>query len=50
MIYIIGIEGVVETCIDLVNENGGFKVIGWHKRSKIIDQTLVHQESNEETT
>ena len=42
------IEDAVEACVELINENGGFTVIGWYKRSVIMDQTIKHQESNKD--
>ena len=37
----------VEDCIEnVLNENGGFTVIGWYKRDNISDRTILHQKNH----
>jgi hypothetical protein len=30
----------IDTCIEYINDNGGFTVVGWYKRGKINDQSM----------
>lgn len=39
----------MDKCIDLINANGGFTVIGWYRRGEISDQSMV-QVNDVETT
>ena len=32
--------------MELVNNNGGFTIIGWYKRGNIADRTIVYQNKN----
>ena len=32
----------VEECINLINDNGGFTIVGWYKRGVINDRTIVN--------
>ena len=32
----------VEECINLINNNGGFTIVGWYKRGVINDRTIVN--------
>ena len=34
------IDDTVKGCIGFFNENDGFTIIGWYKRSDIMDQTM----------
>ena len=36
----------VEGCVNLINENGGFTVIGWYKRGTINDKSMMAQDKN----
>ena len=36
----------IENCIDLINENGGFTVVGWYKRGVINDRAMVSNNGN----
>ena len=31
----------VEACVDLINNNGGFTVLGWYKKGLINDKSLM---------
>ena len=33
-------------CINLINENGGFTVVGWYKRGTITDKSMMAQDMN----
>ena len=37
------LEEAVNNAIELINDNGGFTVIGWYKRGNIADRTILHQ-------
>ena len=41
------LEQSIENGIDLINENGGFTVIGWYKRGQVQDRTVLVQTSND---
>lgn len=43
------LEDAVEQVIRLINSNGGFTVIGWYKRGKITDRTLLHQKKKNDS-
>ena len=36
----------MKNCIDLINENGGFTIVGWYKRGVISDKSLISQDKN----
>ena len=42
------LEDSIKKMIELVNENGGFTVIGWLKNGKIKDKTILFQLNNDE--
>ena len=31
----------IDACVEVINENGGFTVIGWYKKGMINDKTLL---------
>ena len=37
----------IEEGVDLINDNGGFTVIGWYKRGQVNDRTLLIQNTND---
>jgi len=37
----INMNSALEECVELINENGGFSVVGWYKRGIINDQSLI---------
>ena len=36
----------MKSCINLINQNGGFTVVGWYKRGVISDKSLISQDKN----
>ena len=44
------VEDCIENVLDLINENGGFTVIGWYKRGNISDRTILHQKNYNENS
>ena len=40
------LEDAVTQALRLINDNGGFTVIGWYKRGNIQDRTILHQNNN----
>ena len=38
----------IENCVDLINENGGFTILGWYKRGSMNDKGLTNS-GNENT-
>ena len=36
----------MKSCINLINQNGGFTVVGWYKRGVISDKSLILQDRN----
>ena len=38
----------VENGVKMINENGGFSIIGWYKRGKIQDRTVLVQNANDQ--
>ena len=39
----------VDECIDFINDNGGFTVIGWYKRGQITDKSLTSAKPSNNT-
>ena len=39
----------LENCIQLINNNGGFTVIGWYKKGLINDKGLIAPQNNNAT-
>eukprot|EP00957_Ditylum_brightwellii_P097277 7408547-Ditylum_brightwellii.AAC.1 len=37
----INMNSALEECVELINENDGFTVVGWYKRGIINDQNLI---------
>ena len=37
------LETSVNDAIEIINDNGGFTVIGWYKRGNIADRTILYQ-------
>jgi hypothetical protein len=37
----------VDNCIQCINHNGGFTVVGWYKRGKINDQSMENDSNNQ---
>ena len=35
------LEGCISKCIEFINENGGFTVVGWYKRGVINDRSIL---------
>ena len=33
------LEDIIDNAVDIINDNGGFTVIGWYKRGEINDQS-----------
>eukprot|EP00957_Ditylum_brightwellii_P106027 8087676-Ditylum_brightwellii.AAC.1 len=31
----------LDSCIELINDNGGFTIVGWYKRGIINDQSIL---------
>ena len=40
------LDDSVDKVIELINDNGGFTVIGWYKRGEVMDRTILHQNNN----
>ena len=39
----------IDECIELINNNGGFTVIGWYKRGQITDKSLTSAKQTNNT-
>jgi hypothetical protein len=35
------LEDKIDNAIDLINNNGGFTIVGWHKRGIINDRSVI---------
>ena len=40
----------MERCIELINNNGGFTVVGWYKRGVINDKSMITTNANANTS
>ena len=43
-------EEKIENGVCLINQNGGFTIIGWYKRGQVQDRTVLIQKSSENTS
>eukprot|EP00957_Ditylum_brightwellii_P142149 10830088-Ditylum_brightwellii.AAC.1 len=39
--FVLNMQLVLDSCIELINDNGGFTIVGWHKKGIINDQSLL---------
>ena len=44
------LEEKIENGVQLINDNGGFTVIGWYKRGQVQDRTVLIQNENDQSS